>query len=68
MSKYNYTKQINFEKKTASEVVDSLVRIYLADHPSEVDYETGLHLVLALHENRKLAKVYGRTPNALVGA
>ena len=67
MSKYNYTEQIKFKKKTASEVVDSLVRLHRADHPKET-YESSLHLVLSLHENRELAKVYGRTPYALVGA
>ncbi len=66
MSNYNYTEQVKFKKKTASEVVDSLVKLHQADH-LKATYEQSLKLVLALHENRELAKVYGRHPQNLIG-
>ena len=66
MSDYNYTEQVKFTKKPAGEVVDSLVRLFMASNPRET-YQTGLDKVLSLHENSKLAEAYGRSPQELIG-
>jgi len=61
--KYVYTR--TGEKKPAGDVVDSLVREFMADQPTE-SYETGLKKVLALHENQALSEAYGRSPAEMI--
>ena len=63
--KSKYTYERGSEKKAAGDVVDSLVKEFMADQPAE-SYETGLKRVLALHENEELAAAYGRSPAEMI--
>jgi len=64
-SKMKYVYERGSEKKPAGEIVDKLVREFMADQPNE-SYELGLKRVLSLHENSDLSAAYGRSPAELI--